>query len=240
MFGVRSDQRNLKSVLASLIFMATSPWLVAQSPPSNQPRFEVASVKFAGNDSRLWTALKRSGGRVNWTANRMTFVLYAYPNHSSAISGIEPDDLYYTVDAIAEDCATDDQIRLMFRRLLAERFQLVVQHGDKISAIFVLMPAKNWLKLKPLQADEKPGALPSFLSKMEGHFPEGRIVSFSDNGHVLMAAALRWRNYLRGLAANSVRLSKMKREWRVNRCRHKLLVDKIFLAILPAWNPQPH
>jgi hypothetical protein len=76
-----------------------APLSRAQSQAAAPLRFEVASVKLAGTDMRLWTGLQRSGGRINWTANRISFVLYAYPKYNSRLSGIEPDNDYYTIDA---------------------------------------------------------------------------------------------------------------------------------------------
>jgi bla regulator protein blaR1 len=158
----------------------------AQSQAAAPPRFEVASVKLAGTDMRLWTALKRSGGRINWTANRITFVLYAYPKYNSRLSGIEPDNDYYTIDAETEPTATDEQIRLMFQTLLADRFKLAIQYETQQRPIYSLALGKNGPKFRGLKADEKASALPAFLKNMGDRFPEGRVVSFSNNGHVLV------------------------------------------------------
>jgi uncharacterized protein (TIGR03435 family) len=144
--------------------------------------FDVVSVKLAGTDVRLWTGLKRSGGRINWTANRITLILYAYRLQGFQLSGIEPENVFYTIDAETNPTATDEQIRLMLQTLLADRFKLAFHRETKQRLGYSLVVAKNGPKLKALKADEKPSALPAFLKNTT--LPEGRVISLREGGIV--------------------------------------------------------
>src|SRR5579872_1410626 len=91
--------------------------------------FDVASIKLAGSDPNLWSSLKRSGGRISWTTNRLTLVLYAYSLKPFQLAGVARENVFFAIDAETDPSATDQQVRLMFRQLLAERFKFVA-HRD--------------------------------------------------------------------------------------------------------------
>ncbi len=171
----------MRWVGALAVMLCSTAFAQAQAPA-----FEVASVKFAGTDLNLWTGLKRSGGRIMWTANRITFLFYAYHVQGFQLSGIEPDNLFYTIDAETNPAASDDQVRQMLQTLLIERFKLAVHRDNKQHALYTLTVGKAGPKVKEVRNQEKRAELPEFLKgkATSATVPEGRIVSFREGGVV--------------------------------------------------------
>jgi uncharacterized protein (TIGR03435 family) len=59
----------------------------------------------------------------------------------------------YNIVAKSADAAPEDQLRVMLRTLLADRFKLAVHHEDKVMSYYVLGIAKSGLKFKPSESD---------------------------------------------------------------------------------------
>ena len=152
------------------------PWLRAQ-PPSDQPlAFEVVSIKkvvlppgkaifhFRGTDVAS-RALKPAGNRF---AERMVtlsdLVIAAYDVDDYQISGLPnwalPNQDLYDLDARSEGEAapTSDQLRLMLRTMLADRFQLKVHRETRDLPVYYLAVGKNGLKMKEVVPDDGPPA----------------------------------------------------------------------------------
>lgn len=150
------------------------------------PAFDVASVKFAGTDINLWTGLKRSGGRIMWTANRVTFLFYAYHVQGFQLSGIDPENQFFTIEAETNPAASDDEVRQMLQTLLVERFKLAVHRETKQHVLYTLTVGKGGAKVKAVRDQEKRAELPEFLKGKAASVaaPEGRISSFLEGGVV--------------------------------------------------------
>ncbi len=56
---------------------------------------------------------------------------------------------FFTINAITDALTPPDQMLLMLRRLLAERFQLQVEEGEKEQPVWAVVVAPGGLKLKP-------------------------------------------------------------------------------------------
>jgi uncharacterized protein (TIGR03435 family) len=147
------------------------------------PTFEVASVKPApplepGKGMRVGC----SGGPgssdpgmlhcVNYSMSNL--LVYAYSIKSYQLTGPGwMDSERYEIVAKVPAGVTKEQVRLMMRSLLAERFHLVIHHEQKEMPIYDLTVAKGGSKLKewveppPLAAaaDNKPAAAPDSFPK---------------------------------------------------------------------------
>jgi uncharacterized protein (TIGR03435 family) len=90
------------------------------------------------------------GGRFNASAATLkSLVEWAYgiqpAQHSGGPSWINTDR--YDIRATAADNATDAQMKLMLRALLAERFQLTFHHEPRDLTVYVISAGKNAAKL---------------------------------------------------------------------------------------------
>ena len=97
------------------------------------------------------------GGRFRASATTVKVLLeWAYAiqpsEHSGGPSWIA--DACYDVVAKAEGNATDDQIKLMLRTLLADRFKLVLHRERKELSAYVISAGKTAPKLFPPKDDE--------------------------------------------------------------------------------------
>jgi uncharacterized protein (TIGR03435 family) len=139
-------------------------------------RFDVASVKVS-DKQYLVIFPERSGGRVTWTTDLWYMLGYAYRLELWRISGPVPDSTnVYRVDAVTDPNATDDQVRLMFQSLLADRFKMAVHRVEKEVDGYALTVAKGGPKMEETKDGDKPAALPEWMRKhsadaadMEGH-----------------------------------------------------------------------
>jgi len=140
----------------------------AQSPTAAPLGFEVASVKRLHAPARLTLSPTRSGGRITWTAERQFFVRYAYHLQPWRVSGLEPDDSMYQIDATTDPSATEDQVRLMFQTLLADRFKLAVHRETRELNGYGLVAGRNGPKIHPVSAGEQPAAMPEWFKGKPG------------------------------------------------------------------------
>jgi uncharacterized protein (TIGR03435 family) len=88
---------------------------------SHRPSFEVASVKPGGDV--FSTRPDHSLGRIRWTTQLAYLIGYAYRLDFSRVSGPHLGSVY-AVEATFDPRTTEDQVRLMFQSLLADRFRM--------------------------------------------------------------------------------------------------------------------
>jgi uncharacterized protein (TIGR03435 family) len=155
------------------------------------PAFEVASVKLVGESNSLpagfSTSPQRSGGRIHWVTNQFNLIRYAYGLQSWRISGVDlivPVDPFYAIDAKTEESASDDQVRGMFQRLLAERLKMAVHRETKEQNGYALVASKNGPKIREVKpGDEAPPMPEYFRGKPElKSMMEGSIVQSTEHG----------------------------------------------------------
>lgn len=151
-------------------------------------RFEVASVKMV---DQPWLQVKpaRSGGHITWSTDLQYVVGYAYRMQPFRISGPIPgSSSIYRFDLQADEHATEDQIRLMFRSLLADRFKMVSHMVTRNVDGYALSVAKGGLKIQEAKPGDPPPPLPerfrsgkTTVSDMEGviaaTIPEAGVIS---------------------------------------------------------------
>jgi uncharacterized protein (TIGR03435 family) len=138
------------SIAAPLLFAVSS---LAQS-------FDVASVKPSahpvGRDyNNLVTVRAMEFSGKNVTLKRL--IGEAYGLQPYQVSGPKwLDDIEYDVDAKADKPATGEQLRLMLRALLTNRFHLAVHRQTKELRLYELVVDKNGPKIHPA-ADSETG-----------------------------------------------------------------------------------
>jgi uncharacterized protein (TIGR03435 family) len=121
--------------------------VLCAQPQKRSPSFEVASVRL---DAAMPTSFSqnpvRSGGKVTWTTTLAFLVGYAYQLHEWQLEGVPHED-FYTVQATFDEAANDADVRMMFRKLLAERFRLVTHMRKEQRSGYDLVVGKNVAKL---------------------------------------------------------------------------------------------
>ena len=134
---------------AVLLCAAGAAVAAAQSAPG--PSFEVASIKINASGDENFGFTPRPGGVL--VATNVTprhIVTFAYSMQNSRVEGGPDwlDSVRFDITAKASDAATQEQMLLMLRTLLADRFKLVMHVEARDTPIFVLIRAR---------ADGRPG-----------------------------------------------------------------------------------
>jgi uncharacterized protein (TIGR03435 family) len=132
----------------ALVLLMIGTWaLFAQ--PTARPQFEVASIKPSLNNSLM--NVRPFPGRLTADATLQILVQYGYGVQPFQVAGgpawIQSDR--YQVEAKADGSASRDQVFLMLKSLLEDRFQLKTHRDMKEQPVFALVPAKGGLKLPP-------------------------------------------------------------------------------------------
>ena len=124
--------------------------------------FDVASVKVS--DSPIISSrFDRAGGHIAWTTDLFNIIEYAYGVRNWQISGPVPGSSYaYAIEAVTDPKTTDDQVRLMFQSLLADRFKMAVHEETKDAPGYALAIAKGGLKIQEA-TDAKIPPMPGWL-----------------------------------------------------------------------------
>jgi uncharacterized protein (TIGR03435 family) len=150
-----------------MLGMAVMP-AASQTPTSQKPAFEVASIKLEAVRPGI-TGFRFSTGKyffrisgtriVDQFATLTDLIMDAYNVKNYQILGA-PDwatqrgDRYdITAKATGETAPSVDQVRLMFQALLAERFQLMLHRETKDQPVYELVIGKNGRKLRDIPAD---------------------------------------------------------------------------------------
>lgn len=126
--------------------------------------FEVASLKVVPPDSRGRTSIEPTPGNLAIRNASLGFVIgWAYtlgPERVSNPDVIRAVDQRFEIIAKAAGPAKTDDMRLMLRALLAERFKLVTHFESKTVSAYALVEAKGGHKLKVSDAPDGQGVLP--------------------------------------------------------------------------------
>jgi uncharacterized protein (TIGR03435 family) len=125
-------------------------------PPDADPSFEVSTIK--PNDSGLKSMqVLTFRGRTFITENSSVadLIMFAYRVQRKQILGapdwIERDRYDINATPDQEGTPSADQVRLMIRKLLADRFQMKFHHDKRELSAFVLTVGKDGAKLKVSQ-----------------------------------------------------------------------------------------
>jgi uncharacterized protein (TIGR03435 family) len=125
-------------------------------PADAEPGVEVATIKPNHTDGSTMQVLTfRGRNLITVNSSLADLMMFAYSVQMKQIIGapdwIEKDR--YDIDATpdVEGTPTADQVRIMIRKLLADRFQLRFHHDKREMSAFVLTVGKDGSKLKPAQ-----------------------------------------------------------------------------------------
>lgn len=133
------------TIMAATIIAATALALFGQQVP--RPAFEVASVKPALPQGIM--SVRPLPGRLTANATLQMLMQNAYGVQAFQIEGgpgwINADR--FEIEAKADGNATRDQISLMLRSLLEERYQLTFHREMRELPVYALVAAKGGLKL---------------------------------------------------------------------------------------------
>jgi uncharacterized protein (TIGR03435 family) len=152
----------MRSLVVAPIMFAASWCSFGQA---TGPSFEVASVKRNTAREAPDFVPRRSGDRIAMHDVRLpSVVIYAYRlDHGLATTSYQlagnlqlPDGWeVYDIDAIAPGSPGDDELRAMFRKLLADRFQLKAHWETRELPGYDLVIARNGPKLRPSVPGQK-------------------------------------------------------------------------------------
>ena len=140
---------------ALVMAVLNPPEIRAQSQTTGRLEFEVASIKPTKANGPVSAGVGNGGVRERNVTLKMLIAL-AYRLQEFQISGrsawIGSDR--FDVDAKASDPTADpDQLRLMLRSLLEDRFKLKLHRETKESSVYALIAGKDGPKIK-LSADQ--------------------------------------------------------------------------------------
>ena len=139
--------------------------VLSAQPPKPSPSFEVASVRMEPAMPASFSASPiRTGGKIAWTTTLAFLVGYAYQLHEWQLEGVPRED-FYKIQAAFDEAATDADVRMMLRKLLAERFHLVTHVRTEERAGYDLVVGKKGAKLTTSPATPNAG-MPVYTGKI--------------------------------------------------------------------------
>jgi uncharacterized protein (TIGR03435 family) len=168
----------LWAALPFALSLACPAALVAQAAAA-PPRFDVASVKLNAAQSSFWLRLQRSGGRIQWTTQLEYLIEYAFNLQPWRIAGeVSGAGRIYDIDATTDPSASVEQLRLMFRSLLIDRFRMATHFVTRDVDGYALSVAKGGPKMETALEHTTPPLPAWFAAHASDPAPmEGHIVS---------------------------------------------------------------
>jgi uncharacterized protein (TIGR03435 family) len=165
-------------VLIGIALLAACPSLAQTA--STAPSFEVVSVRVIPGTQGVPNGFsmnpRRSGGRLSWVTNLELLLRYAFHLPGWRIVRADKDDSFYAIEATTDASATEEQVRLMLQRMLADRFQFAAHRETKEHQGYSLIVAKSGSKLKDASALTEAPPLPGIFSGKDASAFEGRVL----------------------------------------------------------------
>lgn len=138
------------------MWKALSIFPLAASSFGQPPAFEAATIKPSKPEIGHSGSHSRPGRLVMDGQTLKSLICIAYNVKDFQVSGgpkwITEDR--YDINAKAEGAANGDQLRQMLQTLLADGFQLVFHHEQKILPSFAMVPLKSGLKVQPVEGTD--------------------------------------------------------------------------------------
>ncbi len=174
-FGFRLDLGK-KIMIAAAAIVASAPLMQGQAQPRT---FDVASVKLAADQTVFSTRPQRSPGRFAWKTQFIYLLEYAFDAQYDRISetpGHTPGwGMIYEVVATTGPQTTDDEIRLMVRSLLEDRFKMAWHYETKQADGWALTVAKKGPKIHEYKDGDPIPPMPDSEKGMDRAAGEGLI-----------------------------------------------------------------
>jgi uncharacterized protein (TIGR03435 family) len=133
--------------------MRKAIFLLATCAFAQPPAFEAATIKPSKDQPGHSGSHSRTGMIVLTGQTLKGLICAAYQVKDFQVSGGPKwmDDDRFDVNAKAEGAADGTQLKSMLQNLLADRFQLVFHHEQKIGPAYALVLSKSGLKIKPVE-----------------------------------------------------------------------------------------
>jgi uncharacterized protein (TIGR03435 family) len=145
----------------------------AQQPAASRASFDVASIR-PSNPDELGGRVQFSHGSFRVANCQLMFVIeQVYNLRDFQIAG-GPQWISdwktgrYDIYAKTEAAADDRRLRLMAQELLGDRFKLRVHREKREIRVYILVAARNGLKLQPAKSDNRPAGNGWIESVREG------------------------------------------------------------------------
>jgi uncharacterized protein (TIGR03435 family) len=174
-------------------------WAIPTPPPSMKPMaanadpsFEVVTIKPSNPETpgKLFgQASAREMKTINTTLSDL--IVFAYGIHPRQIGGgpswMDADKFDIDGKADGEGAPSQAQFRVMFQKMLADRFQLKFHHEKKELSVYAIAVGKTGPKLTASEGD--PNGPPSLLFRGPGNLP-ARNTTIEAFAQVMQAAVL--------------------------------------------------
>ena len=188
----RCEMRIFTLIAGTLLVVAP---LSAQRNDSKTTRFDVVSIKETKPPDELLTrrlpcalpAVERSGSRIRISMTQLCgLIRVAYDVGEYQVARIPVDQgvgttNFFDVEAVVESATAPsiDDIRLMLRMVLAERFQLRVRREPVDMPVYVLVPAERGPKLAACSSPDAPSVyVPGRIVSCKPPLPMARVAQF--------------------------------------------------------------
>jgi uncharacterized protein (TIGR03435 family) len=136
------------------MIMLKALWIIlAVQSFAQPPAFEAATIKPSKDVPGHSGSHSRTGMIVLTGQTLKGLICSAYRVKDFQVAGGPKwmNEDRFDVNAKAEGAAEGPQLQLMLQTLLADRFQLVIHHEQKIAPAYALVLAKSGLKIKPVE-----------------------------------------------------------------------------------------
>ena len=176
----------------------TTAWVIPEPPAPPKPlaanaklEFEVATIKPStpGQPGKSFTVRGREFLTMNTSLSDM--VTFAYGIHAKQfINGpawVETDKFDITAKPEGDGQPNQDQYKVMFQKLLADRFKLTFHRDKKELSVYAIVVGKNGPKLT--KSEGNPNAPPSLFFRGLGLLP-ARNASMAEFADVMQSAVL--------------------------------------------------
>jgi len=149
---------------------------IAYCQPEPAPAFEVASVKLTVNPEPYHWEMSPGHLRVR-SVNLKQCIVTAYQVRDFQVSGgpAWTESERYDIDGNAAGPARRDELLLMLRTLLGDRFRLVLRSKDRLTDGYAMVVARGGLKIQPDTSQGSPSIQVSQNSMTVARFPMGGL-----------------------------------------------------------------
>jgi len=177
--GIMENRFGLRLGLGKKILLAAGAVVVVAIPVALQGQaqrrtFDVASVKLS--DATVFSGdPERTPGRFSWKTQLAYLVRYGFNTEWTRTSGGSGWGNIYEVDATMDPKAKEDDIRLMVRSLLEDRFKMTWHYETKQSDGWALTVAKNGPKFNAYKDDDPAPPMPNWNKDLAPAGDDGRI-----------------------------------------------------------------
>lgn len=153
---------------------------LALSAQSENPAFEVATIKPPDPNSHVMSGINAGRGRFTEIGTLRDLICTAYGIQDYQVAG-GPSWLNserFEVDGRPAASATRDQMAPMLRTLLTDRFKLATHRETKELPVYGLIPARNGPKLHEVTDKDKPGGITIGKGMLRGQMTLADLARF--------------------------------------------------------------